>query len=172
MSPLNRYTRRKPVEHVAVPRQPRPPRRPLRRRWADGLQVLRQRWSAAMPKFFRVVCWLSALVGGTALAVNTAIMSGGGQTHEWWQDIYPYLIGIPAGAAFVAKFTQNYDKNGEPIRKHRPADAGDDSDRTVISQDIDHLQATPPPGPPSPDEIPTADDAPPAKHEIDPYDGD
>ena len=92
------------------------------RRWYDyfGLTVLRQRWSNAMPKFFKKVCWLSALVGGTALAVNTAIMSGGGSTHEWWQDIYPYLIGIPAGAAFVAKFTQNYDHDGNPIKKPLP----------------------------------------------------
>lgn len=94
------------------------------RRWIDrfGLDVLRRRWSNAMPKFFKKVCWLSALVGGTALAVNTAIMSGGGSTHEWWQDIYPYLIGIPAGAAFVAKFTQNYDRDGNPIKKPLPED--------------------------------------------------
>ena len=93
-----------------------------RRRWTErfGLDVLRQRWSNAMPKFFRKVCWLSALVGGAALAVNTAITSGGGTTHEWWNDIYPYLIGVPAGAAFVAKFTQNYDRDGNPIKKPLP----------------------------------------------------
>lgn len=67
-----------------------------------------------MPGFFRGICWASALVGGTAFAVNSAIVSGGGQPHQWWQDIYPYLLGIPAGAAFAAKFTQTYDNYGEP----------------------------------------------------------
>ena len=108
MSPLSRKsTRRKPARHE---------------RWQDrfGLSVLKTRWTNAMPKFFRMVCWVSALVGGTALAVNTAIMTGGGATHEWWNDIYPYLIGIPAGAAFVAKFTQNYDRDGNPIKKRQP----------------------------------------------------
>ena len=92
------------------------------RRWTDrfGLRVLRQRWNNAMPKFFRVICWSCALVSGTALAVNTAIVAGGGIPHEWWSDIYPYLLGIPAGMAFVAKFTQNYDRNGNPVNKERP----------------------------------------------------
>ena len=87
-----------------------------------------------MPKFFKRVCWLSALVGGTALAVNTAITSGGGTAHDWWNDIYPYLIGIPAGAAFVAKFTQNYDRDGNPIKKEMP-----ESDRfsAVNNSDIE-----------------------------------
>ena len=88
-----------------------------RRRWTErfGLDVLRARWKNSMPKFFRRVCWICALISGTALAANTAITAGGGTTHEWWNEIYPYLLGIPAGAAFVAKFTQNYDKHGNPI---------------------------------------------------------
>jgi len=77
--------------------------------------LLRTRWQNTMPKFFRNICWVGTLVSGTALAVNTAITAGGGTTHEWWNDIYPYLLGIPAGMAFVAKFTQNYDHNGQPI---------------------------------------------------------
>lgn len=90
-----------------------------RKSWTErfGLNVLRQRWTNTMPKFFRWVCYISAFVGGTALAVNTAIVAGGGTTHEWWNDIYPYLLGVPAGAAFVAKFTQNYDREGNPIKK-------------------------------------------------------
>lgn len=75
--------------------------------------TITSRWQNAMPKFFRIICWVGALISGTALAVNTAIVAGGGTTHEWWNDIYPYLLGIPAGAAFVAKFTQQY--NGQPI---------------------------------------------------------
>ena len=77
--------------------------------------TLRSRWQNAMPKFFRIICLVGTLISGTALAANTAITAGGGTTHEWWNDVYPYLLGIPAGMAFVAKFTQNYDQNGNPV---------------------------------------------------------
>jgi hypothetical protein len=83
----------------------------------DFWSLLKHRWTNAMPKFFARICWVCALISGTALAVNTAITAGGGTTHEWWNDLYPYLLGIPAGMAFVAKFTQNYDKAGNPIQK-------------------------------------------------------
>ena len=79
--------------------------------------TIRQRWQNTMPKFFACICWVCALISGTALAVHTAITAGGGVPHEWWNDIYPYLLGIPAGAAFVAKFTQNYDSHGNPVEK-------------------------------------------------------
>lgn len=80
-------------------------------------QIIHDRWRNHMPKFFSRICWVCALISGTALAANTAVQAGGGTTHEWWNELYPYLLGVPAGMAFVAKFTQNYDKNGEPIRK-------------------------------------------------------
>ena len=74
---------------------------------------------------------VSALVSGTALAVNTAITAGGGVTHEWWNELYPYLLGIPAGAAFVAKFTQTYGKDGEPVGKCKKEEKG----HTILDQD-------------------------------------
>ncbi len=64
-----------------------------------------KRWQEKMPKFFRVVMWICALISGTALAVNTAILAAGAQPHDWWVEIFPYLIGVPAGAMFVCKFT-------------------------------------------------------------------
>ena len=75
--------------------------------------MIRSRWHNDMPRFFRNICWVGALISGTAIAVNTAIVAAGGVTHEWWNELYPYLVGIPAGAAFVAKFTQQY--SGQPI---------------------------------------------------------
>jgi hypothetical protein len=83
----------------------------LRQWW----ELVSSRWHNTMPKFFRVICWTCSLVSGTALAVNTAIVAGGGTAHEWWNDAYPYLLGIPAGMAFVAKFTQvgGGDGNGD-----------------------------------------------------------
>lgn len=76
-------------------------------------KTLKHRWLNAMPKFFRIIFWICSLVSGTALAVNTAIIAGGGTTHEWWNDIYPYLLGFPAGIAFACKFTQQY--KGDPV---------------------------------------------------------
>ena len=93
--------------------------------------TIRQRWSNTMPKFFKVILCVSALVSGTALAVNTAITAGGGVTHEWWNELYPYLLGIPAGAAFVAKFTQTYGKDGEPVGKCKKEEKG----HTILDQD-------------------------------------
>ena len=97
---------------------------------------LRQRWRNHMPVFFRRVMWICALISGTAIAVNTAIVAGGGTAHEWWNDVYPYLLGIPAGAAFVSKFTQQY--SGKPIdyEKHREAER---HGRTILDKDIDTL---------------------------------
>ena len=63
------------------------------------------RWKGKMPKFFKKVMWACGLVSGTALAVNTAIMAAGAQPHEWWVEIFPYLVGIPAGMIAVCKFT-------------------------------------------------------------------
>lgn len=69
-----------------------------------GSEAVR-RWSGQMPRFFRWLLWLCGLVSGTAIAVNTALMAAGAAPHEWWQELFPYLVGIPAGAAFACKFT-------------------------------------------------------------------
>ena len=105
----------------------------LRKRRFAWFDVLKQRWTNTMPKFFKVVLCICALISGTALAVNTAIVAGGGVTHEWWNEIYPYLLGIPAGAAFVAKFTQTYGKDGEPVKKRKKKEPG--NGRTVLDRD-------------------------------------
>lgn len=108
------------------------------------IATLRSRWRNHMPVFFRRLFWICSLISGTALAVNTAITAGGGTPHEWWQDIYPYLLGFPAGIAFAAKFTQQY--NGQPIDydRHRQAEL---NGRTILDRDIDTIDdcATPPP---------------------------
>lgn len=68
----------------------------------------KNRWRAKMPKFFNRVCWVCSLISGTALAANEAMQLAGATPHEWWTDLFPYLVGIPAGMAFAAKFTQTY----------------------------------------------------------------
>ena len=104
----------------------------IRVAWFGWFTMMKQRWSSTMPKFFKVILCVCALVSGTALAVNTAIVAGGGVTHEWWNDIYPYLLGIPAGAAFVAKFTQTYGKDGKPVDKKRKKK---EVSRTILERD-------------------------------------
>ena len=102
------------------------------------ITTLRTRWRNHMPKFFRRLMWLCALISGTALAVNTAITSGGGVPHDWWTDIYPYLLGFPAGIAFACKFTQTYGKDGQPIQKGlepTQPDSYNDSDIDPLSAD-------------------------------------
>ena len=84
---------------------------------SDIWNTLRSRWRNAMPIFFKRMMWICGLISGTALAVNEAMTVAGVQPHEWWTDIMPYLVGVPAGVMFACKFTQTYGKNGEPIRK-------------------------------------------------------
>ena len=102
----------------------------------DFWNTIRHRWQNAMPRFFRNICWIGTLISGTAVAVNTAVMAASATPHEWWNDIYPYLVGIPAGAAFVAKFTQKY--NGKPIDYDEQRKA-ERSGRTILDRDIDTL---------------------------------
>ena len=82
------------------------------------------RWSKKMPKFFKKVMWLCGLVSGTTLAVNTALQTAGIQPHEWWTDIIPYLVSVPAGAMFACKFTVS---GGMPEDK--------EEDNTVLDKD-------------------------------------
>ena len=103
----------------------------LKRRAQDWFGVLKGRWSSTMPKFFKVILCICALVSGTALAVNTAIAVGGGVTHEWWNNLYPYLLGVPAGAAFVAKFTQTYGKDGKTVGKKE----NEEHSNTILDKD-------------------------------------
>lgn len=99
-----------------------------------GCNTLRSRWRNRMPKFFRIVFWVCSLVSGTALAVNTAIQAGGGVPHDWWTDIYPYLLGVPAGMAFAAKFTQSYGADGKPL-DYGDFHKGSSTGRTVLDMD-------------------------------------
>ena len=100
------------------------------------IATLKSRWRNAMPRFFRNICWTGTLISGTAITVNTAITAGGGTPHEWWSNAFPYLVGIPAGMAFVAKFTQQY--SGQPIDydKQRVAER---TGTTILDRDIDTL---------------------------------
>jgi len=122
---------------------------------------LRQRWRNAMPQFFKRMMWICGLVSGTALAANEAMAVAGIEPHQWWIDIRPYLIAVPAGAMFACKFTQNYDRDGNPVSKPLPEATQPDS---VNMSDIETVSAT--------QHTDTTDFGRPAPAEIDPYNED
>ena len=86
----------------------------------DFWKELKTRWQNAMPKFFRRMMWICGLISGTALAAHESMALAGIQPHDWWIDIEPYLVAVPAGAMFACKFTQNYDRDGKPVKKELP----------------------------------------------------
>lgn len=71
-------------------------------------KTLKNRWQAKSPKIFKWILRVSLMVSGTALAINTALTTGGAIMPLWWSTIYPYLIGVGAGAAAVAKLTKEH----------------------------------------------------------------
>ena len=64
-----------------------------------------ERWHKRMPRFFRGIVILACFIGGMAFSINTGITLAGGTTHEWWNNIYPYIIGGSIGVIFACKFT-------------------------------------------------------------------
>ena len=87
-----------------------------------------RRWHEKMPKFFRIVMYLCGMVAGMTVAINTAFASFGITPHEWWTDVCPYLIGIPVGMGFCAKFTVDggmRDKTMDSLNKNTVLDRDD-----------------------------------------------
>lgn len=68
--------------------------------------IIKERWQAKMPKFFKWVLGIALSISSVALAINTALISGNAVIPEWWNTIYPYCIGMGAGMAAVAKLTK------------------------------------------------------------------
>lgn len=100
----------------------------------DFWEELKARWRNAMPQFFKRMMWICGLISGTALAAHESMALAGIQPHQWWLDIEPYLVAVPAGAMFACKFTQNYDRNGNPVKKEMPKG---DSPSAVNNSDIE-----------------------------------
>ena len=91
------------------------------------LKTIKTRWQKTMPKFFAVIFRVCVSISSTALAVNEAMSVAGAVAPDWWVAIYPYLVGMPAAAAFVAKFTRTYDSN-ENHNENGHADLADSAD--------------------------------------------
>lgn len=82
-------------------------------------RLMRGRWTATMPRLFKLISVVCAFVSGAALAVNTALDVGHASAPEWWNRIYAFLLGAPALVMFALKFTRDYDADGLPKRNHQ-----------------------------------------------------
>lgn len=97
---------------------------------------LRRRWVAKMPTFFRRLGVVCACIVATAIGINTMLGIAGATPHQWWNDIYPLLIGVPTGMAIVCKLTvaEGYKEvdpdrllEGNPLIEHKDKEQADNS---------------------------------------------
>lgn len=77
------------------------------------------RWRAQTPLLFKRIIKIALSISAIALGINGALEMGHADIPIWWSVVYPYLIGVPAGMSVIAKFTQEYDENGNPKRKEK-----------------------------------------------------
>lgn len=71
---------------------------------------LYKRFIADTPKIAKWIRNTSATISGCALAVMTALLAAQSSIPEWFNKIYPYLIGIPAIVAFISQFSNKKDE--------------------------------------------------------------
>lgn len=74
------------------------------------LNKLLNKFKADTPKIARWVRNIAAGISGCALAIMTALLAAQSNVPEWFNKIYPYLIGIPAAIAFISQFSSKKDE--------------------------------------------------------------
>ena len=89
------------------------------------------RWRAQTPVVFKHVIKIMLGISTISVTIHTALEKSGANEPAWWVMVYPYLVGIPVGAAATAQFTQTYNSKGKPIRKRKPKKDGE----TIINKD-------------------------------------
>ena len=72
------------------------------------LAEIKNRWKSETPIFFKTIVRVGISISGVALAMHLAMVSSGAIEPQWWIDVYPYVIAIPAGMAATAKLTKDY----------------------------------------------------------------
>jgi hypothetical protein len=72
------------------------------------IMEIKNRWKSETPKFFKGIVKIGLSISGVALAMHLAVIGAGAGEPQWWIDIYPYIIAIPAGMAATAKLTRDY----------------------------------------------------------------
>lgn len=66
---------------------------------------IRGRWMGKMPRFFRQLVVVCSCIIAVAFAINSGVPALGGTLHEWWTDIYTYVIGGCIGIIVTCKLT-------------------------------------------------------------------
>lgn len=64
-----------------------------------------ERWHKKMPKFFYWVTVIASGVLFVSVTIHFTVESAGAMHVDWWQQIYPYIVGASAGTIAVCKFT-------------------------------------------------------------------
>ena len=72
----------------------------------EKIRELVRRFQSDTPKIDRRIRNVASFISGGALAVMTALLSAQATIPEWFNAIYPYLIGIPAAIAFICQFAE------------------------------------------------------------------
>ena len=74
----------------------------------SAIKTIKNRWGAKTPLFFKNIIRIGLSVSGISLAMHGAMIAAGAIEPQWWINLYPYLIAIPAGMAATAKLTREY----------------------------------------------------------------
>lgn len=72
------------------------------------MNIIKRLWSNFKddtPKIAKRVRNIAAGISGCALAVMTALLTAQSRIPDWFNTIYPYLIGVPAIIAFISQFS-------------------------------------------------------------------
>jgi hypothetical protein len=72
------------------------------------IKEIKDRLMAKTPSFFKYIIRIGLSISGVSLAIHEAMIASGAIEPQWWVDIYPYLIAIPAGMTATAKLTREY----------------------------------------------------------------
>lgn len=53
---------------------------------------LKNRWMAKMPRFFRMIAYITINILAIATTVNFGVPALGGQLYDWWGDVYTHIL--------------------------------------------------------------------------------
>ena len=73
------------------------------------IMEIKNRWKSKTPILFKNIVKIGLSISVVALAMHLAVLGAGAEEPQWWVNIYPYIIAIPAGMAATAKLTKDYD---------------------------------------------------------------
>lgn len=77
------------------------------------MKIINKLWTkfkADTPKIAKWIRNISAGISGCALAIMTALLAAQSYIPEWFNRVYPYLIGVPAAIAFISQFSSKKDE--------------------------------------------------------------